>query len=362
MDFRKDPLRLSRRALGAGVVLTAIGAPDPATAAEAAAKPDESAVHTFAMTIEDTILTLVDKQTFHTFSFNGQTPGPLIHVREGDRVEISVENQTTLPHTIHWHGLLQKNNWMLDGVPDVTQMAIAPGDTFTYRYVAEPSGTMWYHCHVNVNEHVAMRGMWGPLIIVPKNPPPIEREVTKDYVLMFSSWVSKWADKPGHGGIPGDVPDYFTINAKSYPETQPIRVDTGDVVRLRLIGAGDEMHSIHIHGRVFEIYAKDGHPLPAPMKADTILFGPGERYDLILRADDPGIWMVHDHIDRHTVNGTSPMGGIMTTIEYREADAKSRSFYHWKDKAFVPDFYYEESLKKPLGVYENAAFKGKPAP
>src|SRR6185437_7865992 len=159
MDFRKDPLRLSRRALGAGVVLTAIGAPDPATAAEAAAKPDESAVHTFAMTIEDTILTLVDKQTFHTFSFNGQTPGPLIHVREGDRVEISVENQTTLPHTIHWHGLLQKNNWMLDGVPDVTQMAIAPGDTFTYRYVAEPSGTMWYHCHVNVNEHVAMRGM-----------------------------------------------------------------------------------------------------------------------------------------------------------------------------------------------------------
>ena len=52
--------------------------------------------------------------------------------------------------------------------------------------------------------------------------------------------------------------------------------------------------------------------------ADTILFGPGERYDLILRADNPGIWMVHDHIDRHTVNGKSPMGGIMTTIEYDE--------------------------------------------
>ena len=110
-----------------------------------------------------------------------------------------------------------------------------------------------------------------------------------------------------------------------------------------------------------EIYAKDGHPLPAPIKADTVFLAPGERYDLILRADDPGLWMVHDHIDRHTVNGKSPMGGIMTTIEYAEANAASHSFYKWKDKVFVPDFYYEESLKKPLGFHENPAFKGKPA-
>lgn len=362
MKLTSNTLRLSRRALGAGAVLSTIGAPSTAGAVASRSGSDKGEARSFAMTIEDTILTLVDKQTFHTFSFNGQTPGPLIHVREGDNVEIAVENQTTLPHTIHWHGLLQKNNWQLDGVPDVTQLAIAPGETFTYRFVAEPSGTMWYHCHVNVNEHVGLRGMWGPLIIVPKDPPPIEREVTKDFVLMFSSWVSRWADKPGQGGVPGDVPDYFTINAKAYPETQPLRLQTGDVARIRLIGAGDEVHSVHIHGRVFEIYAKDGHPLPAPIKADTVLFGPGERYDLILRADDPGIWMIHDHIDRHTLNGKSPMGGIMATIEYAETNAASHSFYKWKDKVFVPDFYYEESLKKPLGFYDNPAFKGNPAP
>lgn len=316
----------------------------------------------FAMTIEDTILTLVDKQAFHTFSFNGQTPGPLLHVQEGDDVVVDVENQTTLPHTIHWHGLLQHDNWRMDGVPDTTQPAIAPGETFTYRFKADPPGTMWYHCHVNVNEHVAMRGMWGPLIIDPKNPLPVEKEVTKDYVMMFSSWVSNWADKPGQGGIPGDEPDFFTINGKAFPDTQPLRITKGDVVRIRLIGAGDEVHSIHIHGHVFEIFAKDGHPLPAPIKADTVLFGPGERYDLILRADNPGIWMVHDHIDRHTVNGKSPMGGIMTTIEYGEIPVKDQAFYSWKDKKFVPDFYYEELLKKPPGIYESPAMKGVPAP
>lgn len=358
-------LRLSRRALGAGAVLSALGTSGQAGAAPNKEPDKETAesgqTRRFALTIEDTILTLVGTQTYHTFSFNGQTPGPLIHVREGDQVEVEVENQTTLPHTIHWHGLLQKNNWTQDGVPNVTQVAIAPGETYTYRFVAEPSGTMWYHCHVNVNEHVGLRGMWGPLIIVPRDPPAIEREVTKDYVLMFSGWVSKWADKPGEGGVPGDEVDYFTINGKAYPDTQPIRLQTGDVVRLRLIGAGGETHSVHIHGRVFEVYAKDGHPLPAPYNADTILFGPGERYDLILRADTPGLWMMHDHVDRHTLNGKSPMGGIMTTIEYAEVDAASQPFYEWRNKSFVPDFYYEESLKKPLGLHESAALKGKPA-
>ena len=59
------------------------------------------------MNIEDTQITLVGKQTFHTFAFGGQVPAPLFHVREGDNVEVVLNNLTTLPHTIHWHGLLQ---------------------------------------------------------------------------------------------------------------------------------------------------------------------------------------------------------------------------------------------------------------
>ena len=327
----------------------------------AASSPAHAEKRVFNMTIEDTTITLVDKQTFHTFAFNGQVPGPLIHVTEGDDVEVNVENQTTLPHTIHWHGLLQRGTWQSDGVPDTTQKAIQPGDTFTYRFKADPAGTYWYHCHVNVNEHVAMRGMWGPFIVDPKNPKPIEKQVTKDFILMLSSWASAYAHKPGYGGVPGDVSDFFTINAKSFPDTQPMRIKKGDIVRIRLIGAGDEVHSIHIHGHVFQIFAKDGHPLPAPIDADTVLLGPGERYDLILKADNPGLWMVHDHIDMHTVNGNKPMGGIMTVIEYDEIP-KDQPFYHWGHKQFVPDFFYEESLKKPLGFHENPAFKGTPAP
>ncbi|HNL91691.1 MAG TPA: multicopper oxidase domain-containing protein, partial [Pseudomonadales bacterium] len=120
----------------------------------AAISPALAEKRQFEMTIEDTRINLVDKQAFHTFAFNGQVPGPLFHVKEGDEVEIHVMNLTSLPHSIHWHGQIQKGTWTQDGVPDVTQEAIKPGEDFTYKFTAEPSGTLWYHCHVNVNEHV----------------------------------------------------------------------------------------------------------------------------------------------------------------------------------------------------------------
>jgi len=312
----------------------------------------------FEMTIEDTRIQLVENRPFHTFAFDGQVPGPLIHVKEGDEVIVEVNNLTTLPHTIHWHGILQTGTWKSDGVPDITQAAIKPGDTYTYKFVAKPSGTLWYHCHVNVNEHVAMRGMWGPLIVDPVNPTPIERKVTRDYILMLSDWDSKYAERPGYGGVPGDYMDYFTINGKGFPESQPIRVREGETIRIRLIGAGDLIHSIHIHGHIFLVAFKDGRPLPAPIEADTWPVAPGERYDLFLTADNPGRWMVHDHVDSHTTNGDKPMGGIMSVIEYAGIPAND-DFYEWKAKQFVPDFYYEESMKLPYGIHENRAFKGQ---
>lgn len=352
------------KGLGAAVAVPALTAVASDAAGKdrgaAAGKPrGQAAQHKFEMNIEETRITLVGQQTFQTFAYAGQVPAPLFHVREGDHVEVVLNNLTTLPHTIHWHGLLQRGSWEMDGVPDMTQLGIQPGDSFTYKFVAEPAGTMWYHCHVNVNEHVATRGMWGPFIIDPVKPAPIEREVTGDYILMFSEWASSWADKLGQGGMPGDVFDYFTINGKSFPETQPIRVKEGDVIRLRMFGAGGGFHSIHIHGHVFQIVFKDGHQLPAPINADTVLVGPGERYDIILRCDNPGRWMIHDHIDSHTMNGHTPHGGVMTLIEY-DGIPRDQSYYHWAHKEFVPDFYYEESLRKPHGIHTNPNFKGTP--
>ena len=309
----------------------------------------------FNLTIDEVTINVAPGFNASVFAFNGQVPGPLIHVREGDEVTVHVTNNTTLPHTIHWHGVNQTGTWMSDGVPLVTQKQIEPGSEFTYHWVADRPGSLWYHCHVNVWEHVAIRGMWGPLIIDPKNPSALEKSVTRDVIMMMNTWESPFAPLYGKGGSPGDVADYFSVNAKSFPLSQPIRVKKGDVVRFRMYGAGDEVHEMHLHGHDQLFSHKDGYALPNPYYVDTVPVGPGERYDTIVQMNNPGRFIFHDHVDRH-LNMGGMLGGPITVMEYEGVGADN--WYAWNGKAYDPDFFYSESMKKGYGMFTNAAFIG----
>jgi FtsP/CotA-like multicopper oxidase with cupredoxin domain len=308
-----------------------------------------------AMTIEEVDLEVAPGLTAKVWAFNGQVPGPLIHVVEGDEIEAVVQNNTTLSHTVHWHGVYQTNSWRSDGVPDVTQKAIEPGESFTYRFIADKPGSLWYHCHVNVAEHIGLRGMWGPLIIDPKTPTALEKQVTRDAVLMFSGWNSKVAQEYGKGGQPGEVLNYFSINGKSFPMNQPLRVKQGDVLRLRLYAPTVPV-SFHLHGHDALVTHKDGLPIDKPLPVDVLAMMPGERYDLIVRMDNPGIWMTHDHIEHHTTNNGKDHGGSMLVVEYE--GIATDDWYMWKNVQYQPDFYMSESLRKPPGIHDIEAFKG----
>lgn len=317
-----------------------------------------AAERAFDLTIDEVVIDVAKDLKYKVFAFNRQVPGPLFHVQEGDDLTINVTNNTTLPHTIHWHGFHQLNNWRNDGVPGVTQKDIKPGETFTYTMKADRIGTLWYHCHVNVNEHVGIRGMWGPIVVAPKKPLPIEDEVTKEVIMMMSTWESVHAKKYGEGAVPGSIEDYFSINARSFPSTQPIRMKTGDVVRVRFIGAGGSTHAMHSHGHDMLITHKDGLPLPAPYSVDTILIGPGERYDAIIRANhDEGRFIFHDHVDKHVTAGGKHPGGPITVMEY--AGTPMDDWYSWKDIKYDANFFYSESMKKGFGMFANPAFVGE---
>lgn len=320
--------------------------------------PAFSAEREFEMTIEERVIEVAPGLKYQVFAFNGQVPGPLIHVKEGDDVTVHLTNNTSLEHTIHWHGIYQFQNWRNDGVPGVTQQGIQPGETFTYRFKADKVGTLWYHCHVNVAEHVGLRGMWGPLIVEPKKPSKLERRVTKEAIMMLSSWDSQYADKFGQGGGPLDSPNYFSVNGRSFPYTQPIRVEKGDVLRIRFIGAGSEVHSMHLHGHDMLVTHKDGRELASPYWVDTILIGPGERYDVIVEMNNPGLFMMHDHVDPHVTNNGEHHGGPMTTIEY--AGIEPDDWYHWKNLKYDSNFFYGDSMKAGFGLHNHDGFAGEP--
>ncbi len=287
----------------------------------------------FKIVVTESELPLASGIHYKVFAYGGVVPGPTLVAREGDWVRIRLVNRTSEPHTIHSHGLFVPER--MDGVPhdhfsmgnpdnnpDLMNVA-PPGGSFTYEYIARPSGTHWYHCHVNTNQHLN-RGMSGALIILPRNPEP---KVGQDIVLLLQEWDSRFAQQ-GQPGNPRDIyhADFFTINGKSFPETSTITAKLGDVLRFRIINAGGQLHTIHLHGHTMLVTHKDGIPLPEPIEMDTIPVAPGERVDFLLRANNPGEWPLHCHIAAHQTNGGVYPGGEMLhvlvgdTPEPREGD------------------------------------------
>ena len=91
---------------------------------------------------------------------NGRLPAPLLRWRQGDTVTLRVRNTLREPASIHWHGIVLPAD--MDGVPGLSFMGIAPGETYTYRFTVNQSGTYWYHSHSGFQEQ---RGIYGPLVI-----------------------------------------------------------------------------------------------------------------------------------------------------------------------------------------------------
>ena len=119
--------------------------------------------------------------------------------------------------------------------------------------------------------------------------------------------------------MPVYIPYYntFLINGKAFPDTPVMAVEEGETVLIRLINAGNQWHTFHPHGHTMSVEAKDGYPLgTAAFKADTLSIGPGERYDIYIEANNPGLWMVHDQNGLATMNDDQHPGGMLLSMAY----------------------------------------------
>jgi uncharacterized cupredoxin-like copper-binding protein len=233
------------------------------------------------------------------YAYNGQVPGPVIRVVEGERLRVNLTNELPEPTVIHFHGPTLPNS--MDGVPDVTQKVVQPGQSFSYEFVAKPAGTFMYHTHHNsaVQEP---KGLYGLFIVEPNDAPRID-DVEVLQVL-------------------GETGGLYLINGKAFPATQSIEAKVGQKVLIRLVNLGQMPHPMHMHGHPFKIVATDGYPVPdgLALTKDVINIGPGERYDLLLEADNPGTWVFHCHILSHVQNKGVEPGGMITVLKVTAPD------------------------------------------
>jgi len=256
----------------------------------------DGAVKVFEITCEEVEWETTPGNFETARGYNGMLPGPVIRATEGDRVRINVKNNLKESTSVHWHGLVLPNN--MDGVGFVTQPPITPGSTYTYEFTLRNPGTHMYHSHHNSMEQIN-RGLLGAFIVDPKDPasyPQYDRE----FILVLNDTLLG-----------------FTINGKGFPATDALVVKKGERVLLRWMNEGNMYHPMHLHGMAMEVFARDGYPINPPYLCDTLDVPPGNRFDCIVQADEPGVWAFHCHIITHA-DGPDGMFGLVTAMVVQE--------------------------------------------
>ncbi len=253
-------------------------------------------VKVFELTCQLTQWEYATGQYVEAWTYNGAVPGPEIRVTEGDKIRVLVHNELPQSTAVHWHGLMVPN--AMDGVPGITQPPIKPGETFTYEFQIRDgnAGTHMYHAHYNSAEQV-VKGLLGSFIVEPKDPatrPAFDRE----YTIVLND-----------GPIGG-----FSLNGKSFPATQPLVAKRGERVLIRYMNEGMMIHPMHLHGMPMQVVAQDGYLLPQFYTCDTLNIAPGQRFETIVEATEPGTWAFHCHILTHAESEHGMFGMVTAFI------------------------------------------------
>jgi len=233
------------------------------------------------------------------WTYNGVVPAPEIHVNDGDKVRIVLKNSLPESTSLHLHGIQVPN--AMDGVDPYTQPPITPGQSFTYEFVAKGPAVGIYHSHHDAQVQVP-NGLFGAFTI---GDMPIPQElIDKGYTQVDKS-MNMVLNDAGTIGL--------SLNGKSFPGTEPTTLGVGQVLEVNYLNEGLQAHPMHLHQPVGWIIAKDGVPLDHPLPGDTINIAPGERYTVLYKAVEPGVWAWHCHILNHA-EGPTGMFGMVTAL------------------------------------------------
>jgi FtsP/CotA-like multicopper oxidase with cupredoxin domain len=336
MHSRIDRRAILKRAalLGGGAALGALLPPWARTLAQGmpATMPELSG-DDIRLTIGHTPIT-IDGRAAHAVTINGTVPGPLLRLKEGQRARISVTNSLDEETSIHWHGLLVPPD--MDGVPGVSFPGIPPGETFVYEFPVAQSGTYWYHSHSGMQEPM---GHYGPIVIEPAHPDPVESEREHVIVLADHSDLhphvifkrlkqqsgvfnqqrqtiagllagedqpaaerAKWArmlmDPTDISDVTGAVMT-FLVNGHGPTDNWTALYKPGERVRLRFVNAAAQMiFNVRIPGLKLSVVAADGQNV-RPVEVDELQIGNAETYDILVHpVEDRAYTIVAEAVDR----------------------------------------------------------------
>ena len=226
-------------------------------------------------------------ERYPLWTYNGGLPGPLLRARLGDRLIVHFTNHLPEPTTVHWHGV--RVPLAMDGVPEISQPAVAPGATFTYDFIVPDAGLFWYHPHVMSAAQVGF-GLYGALLV---DDPADGVGVADERVLVLSDLAIdaegrlEPADSGGPAGMVfGREGDRVLVNGRRQPL---LRARRGAPQRWRIVNAAKSRYfDLDLDGESFVQIGGDGGLQESPTTSRELVIAPGERVDVVVAPTGDG--------------------------------------------------------------------------
>ncbi len=250
------------------------------------------------MTLKDMAVEIAPGVKYNTWSFSGHgAPGPIVRVREGQTVEMTLTNGGTIPHSIDFHAArIAPNRAFRD---------VAPGESFTFKFKASDPGVYMYHCGTKpVLAHIA-NGMYGAIVVTPTSKPLPKAD--EEYVLVASEWYLNGDGIKQPASLDMNKahamePDWTTFNgyANQYV-THPLTADPGDTVRFWVVAAGPTLDTdFHVVGTIFDRAWPNANVTGTPQRGvQTVLVPAGGGGVFDVKIDEPGLYPFVSHAFAH---------------------------------------------------------------
>jgi nitrite reductase (NO-forming) len=226
------------------------------------------------MTAQITDIEISPGNMYKAWTFNGEAPGPVVVVKEGDLINFTLKNMDpAIPHSMDFHAV--------HAAPSKDFIDVMPNESGSFTYPANKPGVFMYHCGTKpVLSHIA-NGMHGTIIVMPKDGYPNDAEIDREFVVIQNEWYKYNDLEDFTNGVPTNVVfstkalnegQHNTNGTASSLVDSPLLAKVGDRIRIYVNNVGpNEVSSFHVVGTIFDDVYIDGNPFNHMKGLQTVM-------------------------------------------------------------------------------------------